>query len=498
MRRRFSQNSVSIGIELDYAELHLAIRDSAPECQAPARAVTYRWRHDAKSLSSDDGSTELAAAFKDLTSEHKLSGAKVQLALSGDYCVTHVVAGDNDFVRNELKSVERRSSSYFLLGAGPKSLGGCVREVDAKHQHALVGVVNQRTLKVLLDVCARVGLEIDCVEPTIVAVCRMLGTWGYDAEGPVLVVDLGLRTAEVAIAHEGQLLLNYRPAGTSGHEQLAETIDRHLGRLQRYCDRYARLKNSNISRAIVVGEPEQTAIVAKQIASYGRLQAIAPTGPRTKSSYHGETVLTSAQVAAAGACLRPSAGEELRHSPNLLDQLRAEARQPLTPVLWRTLWPVAATVLVAAGVWSAAYWQNQQCAALEQRLEAEEPQLARARILRMQIVQQRDTIDQLRAIGEAIDGPPWGQIAQAIGQCLPDDVWLSDFNVDGEGRLSMTGSAHTEDGVFEFVEWLRRYPALRRVALSGTERGRVQAEPVVQFNVECEVNGYDEEAAGAD
>jgi hypothetical protein len=53
----------------------------------------------------------------------------------------------------------------------------------------------------------------------------------------------------------------------------------------------------------------------------------------------------------------------------------------------------------------------------------------------------------------------------------------------------LAGASFTEDGVFEFVRWLERFPELTHVALSGTRPTRLTIGPATQFDVRCDFIG---------
>ena len=76
--------------------LHLAlvVRGTGAEDSAD-RIVTrsIRWRKEATSLNTDQGILELTEAVRTLVTDERLSGAKVRIALGGEFCVTRVITG---------------------------------------------------------------------------------------------------------------------------------------------------------------------------------------------------------------------------------------------------------------------------------------------------------------------------------------------------------------------------------------------------------------------
>ena len=95
---------------------------------------------------------ELTEAFRTLVSDERLAGARVRIALGGEFCVTRVITGATEDVRREFAELEERSLRYLTLGPGPKALAGNTQQLDARHQHALLAVANQRTLDHLMQI----------------------------------------------------------------------------------------------------------------------------------------------------------------------------------------------------------------------------------------------------------------------------------------------------------------------------------------------------------
>src|SRR3954471_11834644 len=170
-RRKPSDARCAI-IEVCRSMLHLALIARNPsEDTSGDRVVTrsIRWRKEANSLHTEQGIAELTEAFRTLVSEERLSGARVRIALGGEYCVTRVITGPTDDVRREFAELEDRSLRYLTLGPGPKALAGNTQQLDARHQHALLAVANQRTLDHLMEISDAAGLQIESIEPSLIA-----------------------------------------------------------------------------------------------------------------------------------------------------------------------------------------------------------------------------------------------------------------------------------------------------------------------------------------
>jgi hypothetical protein len=256
-KNRSSATSALATIEIDASRLHACVITRHGEAVTKCQSRSLTWRHEATTLHSETGQAEIADALRRISGELKIAGVPTWMSLTGDLCVTRVVTGDDETVRRELAELEQRSTLYLSLGHGPKALAAGVRQIDARHRHALLSVVNQKTLAALVDAAGRAGLQLERIEPSLVSLCRLVGQMQFDAQAPVLVMSVGERGAELGISHRGVLLLDYRPAGTDNQPaQLAETITHHLARLQRYCQRYVRFAAGTLSNIYLSGPPE--------------------------------------------------------------------------------------------------------------------------------------------------------------------------------------------------------------------------------------------------
>ena len=151
--------------------------------------------------------------------------------------MTRVITGSTDDVRRECSELEERSHRYLTLGPGRKVLASSVDELDARHQHALLTVANQRTLDALLEIGDAVGLQIETIEPSLVALSRAQARLRDGCRDACLVIQLDDGGAELGICHGGRLLLDYRPGGHTDAANVADVLAQHLTRVQRYLDR---------------------------------------------------------------------------------------------------------------------------------------------------------------------------------------------------------------------------------------------------------------------
>jgi Tfp pilus assembly protein PilN len=319
-----------------------------------------------------------------------------------------------------------------------------------------------------------------------------------DKEQPAVVVRGDERGVEVGISYGGQLLLDYRPAARQAKEQAAEIIGSHWNRLQRYCDRYVRVGGGQLSSVFVSGEQGLVDMVERGLAS-SKLEVRPLSASAIDARWEMSSSAAAGEFAAAiGAALLGTKAGQQQFFVNLIDRRRAHGHAALGPALAKALWPAAAMLLVSLGAFGAMQYQRLQRNALDAELALLEPQRSEARLLRMRAMNDQHDIEQLTRIGEHVHSLAWNELAATISQCLPEDVWLDDMKVDGQGRLQLVGASFTEDGVFEFVRWLEQVPMLEHVALSGTRPTHLGIGPATQFDVRCDFTGKSDREARHD
>jgi len=487
-------------IEISHSELGLVvIQDGSEGEPKTVHTRSLIWRRDAPSLHTEAGVKELTLALKTLAIEERLGGLSVKVALNGDFCVTRVVSGSAEKVRNELRSLEERTNLYLSLGVGDKSLAAHDQQVDARNHHAWLAVTNKKTLESLIAATEAAGLTVDLMEPSLVSMCRAVGNMEGDAESPALIVAVNERGVELGISRCGRLLLDYRPGGRQARAEIASTVRHHLERLQRYCDHHFGYEGGNISRLYLCGDRDAVAGVHQELVAFDRLkvevldtQNICPEW--TVEGDAEETEL----MAAIGAALAAGRPVSERNGPNLLDRTRAGQGQPLIRGLLTAAWPVAAAILIAIGVLGAGIYEQGQCDALQARLDSMEPDLRRYRMLQGKFTAMGKKLKHMRNLKTGLQQRPSDGLMTTVAQCLPDDVWLERLTVSGKGTVTIIGSSYTEDGVFEFVRHLREAPPFVQVALEGTEPANVRAGPATQFDITCRLADFADQDGGAE
>ena len=487
LEARKAKNRRSVCVEICHSQLHFIICDWIDDRIAKVDFDSVTWRREASNLNTDMGVAELTAAIKSVTSRYRVQGSEIEAALSGDFCVTRVVTGPADKVQSELSQLEHRSSSYLSLGHGPKTLAGSIRPIDAKQQHALMTIVNRRTVASLMEVSSRAGVQINWIEPSLVSLCRLLPLIDEaHADEPTLIVHINERGAEVGIAHRGNLLLDYRPSGRATPTEFADTLMNHLNRLQRYCNRYVSFAKGSLNRIYLSGEADQVASLHEQLKKRDVLEVVTLDPPTLlsnwKFSIEHPGVLSAACL---GAAYRSRLDDDDQVGPNLLERMKAAIRQPMFKALCKTMWPIAATIALSLTAHLLAVRERANSSGLKTQITKYESEQREANLLRAQIIKHQTNSLFVTRILVGLNRSNWDDLTKRLAQCMPEDVWLDSLQMDRERGMQIDGAAYTEDGVFEFVRWLRKLPQVDRVSISATRLTRLSSGPATQFSVQC-------------
>ena len=486
-RRKSSEGRYAI-IEVCRSMLHLALVAHTTNNETPGdRVVTrsVRWRKEANSLHTEQGIVELTEAFRTLVSEERLAGAKVRIALGGEYCVTRVITGPTDDVRREFAELEERSLRYLTLGPGPKALAGNTQQLDARHQHALLAVANQRTLDHLMQVAAAVNLQIESIEPSLIALSRAQAHLKSVCEEACLIVQLDEDVAELGICHRGRLLLDYRPGGHTNAENVAGVVAQHLSRLQRYVQRYHSYLDAPIHHVYLAGDADA---VARARVKFGELpnfdvHVLEPVDLDMPWKHAAEVPGTDLAAALGTAMVLYSESTE-QQGPNLIERALALHRDPMRPVLIRCAMSFAAVILVAASLFLFHLKQWRETASLQAELEGLAPACARANELRLNLGSAEHKLVELQALQKQLPQPNWQQIFSHISQSMPDDVWLDRLSVRDGLSASLAGASYTDEGVYGFVGYLKQVPDVAEIALEGTGVGQSATGPTTNFTLQ--------------
>jgi hypothetical protein len=486
-RRRQSEGRYAV-FEVCRSMLHLAlVARSATGDDAEDKVVTrsLRWRTEATSLHTERGEQELTEAFRTLVSDERLAGAKVRIALGGEYCVTRVITGPTDEVRREFAELEERSLRYLTLGPGRKALASNIQSLDARHQYALLAVANQRTLDLLLRIAAEVNLQIEAIEPSLIALSRAQARLQAASQEACLIIQLDENVAELGICHCGRLLLDYRPGGNTSAENVADVVAQHLSRLQRYLERYHTYLTSKLKDIYLAGDPDAVTRARKKFARLPEFQVhVLEPGGLDMQWQHTDGPPGADLAAALGTAMALYQQGAEAEGPNLIANTLAQLRAPIRPILIRSLMPVAAVLLIAATLFGLHLNLQREMSTLRTELEELTPANVRATELRLKLLATRNKLEQLKALEKALPQLDWQQVLGRISQSMPEDVWLDRLTFHDGRSAGLSGASYTDSGVYDFVGYLKQVPDIAEIALEGTGVSQTSTGPTTNFNLQ--------------
>jgi Tfp pilus assembly protein PilN len=202
-------------------------------------------------------------------------------------------------------------------------------------------------------------------------------------------------------------------------------------------------------------------------------------------------------AAALGAALVEGQGELEKRCPNLMERILAESREPLRPILLRSLLPVAAMLFVAVGLFALFMRERIAVHGVQTELEKTAPVRARARELQLTLAAADAKLTQLTALQEKLPKPNWGQLLTRIAQSMPDDVWLDSLVFHDAKNVSLSGASYADGGVYDFVGYLKKVPDIGEIALEGTGLGQSATGPTTSFDLKLSLaasNSNDQES----
>ena len=479
-----------VAIEISRDDVALVVIERRADGSRRVRGRRLPWRVEAKDINETGGAEELATAINTLVAEEKLSGMSVHVALNSNYCVTRVAAGEREKVLEELRVLHGRSNQYLMLGPGEKAIARSLHPIDAKQSQGWLTVTNRDTLDIVVDTLMQANLQIDLIEHAMVSMCRAVAKMPTADEAPAVIVELSERGIDIGVTHNGRLLFDYRPGGLNSKTQVAQIIQRHLERIQRYCNRHFPFAEGRIGQVFICGAAEDFDEVRAQLEEVSELRPIrlTPHAFLTECAFDDATRDESHFVAPLGAALlqhadlEPSA--DVRGIANLVDFVRSVRREPVIPGLMKLAWPVAAALLLAALLHGGAFLEGQSASRIEREQKSLDGEMALVSEMRAATQVANTRIAHLRKIDAGTFNPGWHQLLSLIGRSMPEPVWLEGIRVEQDGAMTITGPSRTQDAIFEFVRYLQKIPVLQDVNLESQIPVNVDG-PAIRFDIKC-------------
>jgi hypothetical protein len=491
----------TVAVEISREELAMIIVEQKAGGAREVRGRRSRWLRDAASLQCEQGMQELTEALSAMVEEEKLTGGNLNVALSSDFCVTRVLAGETDKMLPELRSLRERSAHYLSLGAGPKEVSQCVRPLDAKNSQAWLTVTNQETLNQVTGAIEAAGMFPSLIEHSMVSVCRAVGRMGGDVAGPVIIIEPSDRGVDLGISYRGQLLFDYRPGGVHSKDHVAEIVEKHLDRIQRYSTRFFKFASGQIRRVFLVGDQADAEFVRLQFADSKTLTAelLNPALICLDWTYDDKIIGDPDFLAPWGSALIEN--EQLqtpadeRGYPDLMDVYRLGRRDPIWPAARRHLWPVAAAAAVGIAIYGVVLVQNSHARGLEQQVTEAENESATASTLKLEIDSAATTTKYLTVLDDELVNPPIHLLLANILKSKPPGVFMNKVTITHPDDAVFTGVAENHQLVYAFEDRLKTIPMLTDVHVEAiTDTQIPSSDKAAGFTIKCKFTGFTDQA----
>ena len=340
-----------------------------------------------------------------------------------------------------------------------------------------------------MQIAATVNLQIESIEPSLIALSRAQAHLKTACQDACLIVQLDEDVAELGICHRGRLLLDYRPGGHINGENVADVVAQHLSRLQRYVRRYHSYLDAPIRHVYLAGDADAVACARQKFGDLPNfdVHVFEPVdldmpwkhvaqvpGTDLAAALGTAMALYSGIDRAARAKLDrtragPPPGADAADPDSLRDPVRGgdptgrgAIRIP-TPAVARDSFSYKPSSKPGAGL-------------CPRHRAATEAGLGRVQARRAPI-----------ALEKQLPQPNWQQIFSHISQSMPDDVWLDRLSVRDGLSASLAGASYTDEGVYDFVGYLKQVPDVAEIALEGTGVGQSADRPDHQFHTAAHI-----------
>lgn len=414
---------------------------------------------------------ELRDAIEKLAKKHELWRARLAVTLDGDYCVTRVTTGTAVEVEHELKQLESRTQRYLSLGPGEKVTGGYRQTLNQRSEYAVTGVANRMVLEHIRETLREQNLSPISVEPTMVAVSRLLTTERV-GESPVLLADGSGTQWDVGIAHDGNLLLDYRPSATRQSDRFGDVLLGHLARLNRFCERHRQLDASTLQDLYLIG-PVEKVEGARKIIEQGNANLMVHTlcVQGFVEDILDEKLGSDPCWMGAFVALKTAASHSKDvKTANLLSSMRDVRKRSLRYHIACTL-GVAATA--AALLLTLHSRVDQQRSRIEElglwQVSAGEESLKLEAII-AESAEQQTLVSALRGIeDEILNSSVAPRIVQQLPKILPNSVCLRRLQIDSKGELNLLGTTLNDQVIYDVTRAVKSLPDVDDASLVGSD-----------------------------
>jgi len=528
-----------VGVSISDEWIRLVVLTETPEGIVPLVAAAEATPSGAVRQGSLVDAPAVSRVINHLLSSNELLGAPVGLAVDGEEVIVRILELPVTGTRALYMSVLSEIEDFGLFGANEAAIGYQVVEEfeheDVINTRVLVAAIQRQMVQAYQTALTRAGALPSTLEAAMLASLRAVQATVADRdESPKLVVRLTPSLTEMAIVAGPKLLFSHgfvSAAADSDAEALEDdflavgdswkslaeagieledeegegSVDVQGRRLQEVVAEAQRslafferrFSGFGVLGTVVVladsalAERAQQALQAQlplpvQVAEpLNMLHIPAPSAPEIAPM----TQDPGAFAAALGAALSFVGEHSSRFMADLLP--RVERRAPPRAAIWTSLGLIGLTVIALVGMTFVGGLRllstQRELAKVQRELKAEESKFPGGK---EELDRLKKAVDDAQNAVQQADSlrasQRWSKKLEATVAALPRGVYLSRMAVEGAKKVSIEGTASTQNGVSEFARRLVADGAFSRAVVASVERDSAQGQ-AVKFKLSCEL-----------
>ena len=434
----------------------------------------------------DSGSTDpLVETLRPLVREASLQGEPVSVLLGGEYCATRVIRGDEDAIRREMQELEKLKQHYMGLGRGEKALASVIRSIDAREERATVAIAVEATLEMLIEAAQAVGIELETVEPTTVALARMAGYLEIDREQPIALISSDVAGTDIGLVFEGELLVHHRLRAPLETEGESERVRQQLCLMSQYAGRFSPVAREKSLPVYLVDSSDATVELESHLKSDADLDVRRLEESESFPGWQWSGKQQNGSVLpCVGGSLRAFLGHRAAPAPDLVHNLTGTSHLKAVMARRKMVFPLVAAGLIGIALGCAAFWESAKASQLRSNLKRFESEEQKFEQMKLEFMASQRFNTSTKAIGQQVSGIDWQRELRLLAQCKPKGIWLKRVALSQDGTLSISGNGDRDESVHEFQKWLDSAPSFRQVQVTSTRPGER-----IQFEMECKIRG---------
>ncbi|RMF42691.1 MAG: hypothetical protein D6753_06935 [Planctomycetota bacterium] len=487
-RERRSGLKAFVGVEVTPDGITIAVvRQSPAESQPSVIVDTVEFDPDSGPQNGNWEAHELSQAISVLVDRHKLQGYPAAVALGGEPCVTRSWFGENDAVDDNIRELTERTHRYLALGHGDKICCYSETPIDAKRKRAWVTIAHRGFVEAVSQAVKASGLRLTHIHHSLPQLCRAVGKVGADAEHPLLLVTKSRGRPELCISFRGQLILDYRPPRRLQQEMAnadaLEAIRLHIKCLRRYAQAQLPREHSSLDRVCILGQTDLSQGVDRELSQQYELESVPNPILATEQQFQAQDGVPPSAAALVTISMALEGLNEVEYAGgNLVDSLNNRAQISWKEVV-KCSWPIAATLLLAAGLHAYAMVENGKLETLAAELEELDGQSLELKVVQADFERATEHLQHTQALQTQLQPSGWAELVRILGRALPKNTWAQRLSVQSDGSWQLQGACFTDQAIYAYIERLNESNVFEGVSLEGVKSIQLTTGPGVEFTI---------------